>query len=475
MNLEEIKALCEKKEGRTVEFKASTGNLRAAFTTVCSFLNGDGGTVLFGVSDDGTIIGQSVSDGTRQEIANELKKIEPTVPINIEYIRVGEDKFVIAVNVVSCEHGPYVYDGRPFQRNESTTTVMTQHGYEQLLVERGFLNHVWEDFPASGVTIDDLDFDEINLAVQQAVSFERIPGGAIKDSVETILKRWNLIFDGKITNAAATLFLKENVNWYPQCNLKLGRFKGNTKSCDFIDNKSFYGNSFRILDVATSFMMAHLPMASTFKNDFFVEDPFRRIDKAILPGLALREALINAVCHKNYSDSSSIFLAIFDDRMEIWNSGRLPKGLKIEDLSKEHKSMPRNRNIAKVLYDRKYFDGWGQGTNKIFDLCKEAGVPVPEYEENSGGVSITFKFLEPIGVYKKETKNDFSEYKLNNNQKNILKVLSKEKAMTVREVATKAEDLRGLKTIGDDLAYLKSLNLVGLEGIGRGSRWFFKK
>ena len=107
------------------------------------------------------------------------------------------------------------------------------------------------------------------------------------------------------------------------------------------------------------------------------------------PEPALREAILNAIIHKDYS-STNIFLRVYDDRLRLWNPGVLPEELSVEELKKEHSSYPRNRNIANVFFKAGYIESWGRGTNKIIETCIEAGLPEPLIEEEQGGVSITF-------------------------------------------------------------------------------------
>ena len=225
------------------------------------------------------------------------------------------------------------------------------------------------------------------------------------------------------------------------------------------------------LYAADHFIRRHLPIAS-----FFESDQFERVDKPILPALALREAMVNAICHRDYHDnSSSISLAIYDDRLEIWNNGTLPPSLKLSDLKKKHESRPRNKLIANVLYSRKFFERWGSGTIKMLDLCKEQGVPEPEFEEYSGGFSVTFKFKNSIGVIAKGQPTELLQREMTSRQKQILTILSQHGKMAVREIREFLENPPADRTIGDDLAQLKKLDLVDSKGVGRGARWFILK
>src|SRR3990167_10468824 len=116
MNLEQIKLITEAGESATAEFKKSTAQLRPVYETLCGFLNTKGGIVLIGVNDKGQLLGQDVTDNTRQEIAKEIQRLEPAVPIEIHYVLVKEKKYVIALSVNAGQHIPYTYDGRAFQR-----------------------------------------------------------------------------------------------------------------------------------------------------------------------------------------------------------------------------------------------------------------------------------------------------------------------------------------------------------------------
>lgn len=467
MNIQHIEQLARQGESHIVELKTSTAQLKSAMSTLCAFLNGQGGTILIGVKDNGEIVGQDVGDHTKREIAQELKKLEPTAHVEVHYVSFKKNKYVITLQVHSGNHAPYVYDGRPYQRDESETTKMSQHRYEQLLVERGQLNHSWEELIALDYKIDDLDQNEIQRAIEEGITVGRIPLSARNERIEEILASWNLIKDGQLNNAAVVLFAKKTLPRYPQCHLKLARFRGQDMLGDFIDNKEFFGNAFRMLEEANSFITRHLPIAS-----FFELNQLERIDKPALPVLAVREALVNAICHRDYSiRSTSITLAIFDDRMEIWNNGKLPPALNIENLKKKHKSIPRNKLIAKVFYDRKYFDGWGTGVTKIFDLCRENAMPEPSYEEYSGGVEITFRFKELIGMTRKTI---LEEKPMSARQKEILAIIEKQGSIGIKTIMLHLTSPPSQRMVRKDLDFLREKGLIYLKGHTRTALWQVK-
>ena len=260
MDLANLNEMVKRGESDTLEFKKSTAQLRAAFQTICGFLNANGGAILIGVSDNGEMIGQNVNDNTRLEIARELKKIEPTPCVGVQYTKCGGSKFIIALQVEKGEHAPYLYDGRAFQRDESSTSRMSQHRYEQLLVERNQLNHSWEEVIASDYTIDDLDQDEIYKTISDGIHENRIPASAQRESVYEISDRLGLVKGTLLRRAAVVLYAKQQSMKYFQCMIKMARFRGMDKLGDFIDNQQVCGNAFRLLEESETFLRRHIPI-----------------------------------------------------------------------------------------------------------------------------------------------------------------------------------------------------------------------
>lgn len=162
MEYQEIEALIALKESKNLEFKESTGQLDRSMETLCAFLNGDGGIVLYGVKDNGNVVGQEVSDSTKRAIAEAINRIEPFVSLEINYVRIpNSDKFVIIVNAEKQRFmRPFAYKGRAYLRIESTTTVMPQEQYNHLLMQRGG-KYGWEAMVNPDLKISDLDENAI--------------------------------------------------------------------------------------------------------------------------------------------------------------------------------------------------------------------------------------------------------------------------------------------------------------------------
>jgi ATP-dependent DNA helicase RecG len=134
----------------------------------------------------------------------------------------------------------------------------------------------------------------------------------------------------------------------------------------------------------------------------------------------LREAVINAICHRSYEDTGNVQVRIFNNKVEIWNPGTLPESITIESLKKDHRSIPRNELIARCFYLIRYIEQWGTGTNRIINLCKEAGLKEPKFEIRNGDFIVTF-FRKKIREEK-----PIEQLQLNETQKKIIKFIDKQ-------------------------------------------------
>ncbi|MBW6487057.1 MAG: putative DNA binding domain-containing protein [Syntrophobacterales bacterium] len=463
MNIKELKELVSNGESETVEFKKSTAQLRRAAETLCGMLNGIGGRALIGVTPEGRILGQTVSDKTIREMAELLQKFEPPASIVHSRVDVADNKAVLLLEAApDPESRPYAFDGRPYQRIGSTTSTMPQARYQRLLHEREHSNIRWENQPAEGYDPAILDSEEILRTVRLGIAAGRLPestGNAISD----ILGRLGLFRDDRPNQASVVLFGSRFMPDYPQCQLRLARFRGVNKS-EFLDQRQMEGHAFRLLEEAMLFLRRHLPVAGRI-----IPGLFEREDEPLFPLEALREALVNAFCHRDYSIiGGAVNLAIYDDRLEIWSDGVLPFNLKPDDLKQDHASRPRNPIIAQVFYLRGMIERWGRGTQKIVELCVKAGHPEPEFGEQAGSVWVRFLpsgYIAPHRV----------EHDLTERQRNVLQILATAQSLPFRGVRKAIKNQPPDRTLREDLLHLKRLGLIESDGFGRGATWRLKR
>jgi len=308
------------------------------------------------------------------------------------------------------EARPFTFDGRPYRRVQTTTSVMPQDRYEALLLERAHARRRWENQPAVDVGLEDLDHEELLRTREAAIQKRRISAGTSTD-IGDILDRLGLRRNGEITQAAQVLYGKRFLPDYPQGLLKLGRFRGTRVTGDILDNKQEHLHAFAIVREAMAFLDRTLPLAGHFpKGQLFRED------RLPVPPEALREILLNAVMHRDYSDPGSyVAVAVFDDRIEIRSIGRLPAGVTVDMLSGPHLSKLRNPLIAETFHRTGAVEIWGRGTNRVIEECERYGMEPPTFEEQAGALLVTFRAaIGPVAApgHQVGTKSALSEHQV---------------------------------------------------------------
>jgi len=396
MDIDDIKKLIAKNETRTLELKKTTGELYKGMETACAFLNSDGGWLMFGITPSLRIDGQNVTDNTRQEIANALRKIEPAIDVEVKYIELPDkpDFYVIAVYFDSnnFKNGPYSFDGRPFYKVESTTASMPRQMYEERLKLSNPRRFSWENTPNVEITIEDINTELLYQTLHDGIGSRRIHASAmtIKDPGKIMLKFGVARKDGSILNAANVLFGKEPSMLHPQCKVRLARFEGTDKRV-FRDQTICEGNLFEQYDAVMDFCLKHLNLAGRMDYKF-------RKDTLTVPYEAIKEATVNMLCHRSWNaENTTPSLAIYDDRMVFQNPGAFPLGLTWKDFVDDQiGSLPANPTIANIFYRRGTMEAWGRGIGLILKSCKEQGLPEPEIKVVPPFVNLTIWFKQPL-------------------------------------------------------------------------------
>lgn len=390
MIIDDIKKLIASDESRTLELKKTTGELKDGMHSACAFLNTEGGWLIFGVAPSSLkIIGQEVTDKTQQEIAQALAGLEPAVDVRVAYIDVPEypSNKVIAMHFDGWVWGerPHTFHGCPYYKVESTTKVMPQDMYDERIRAHQPQLYAWERLAADGVTMEDLNENLIRNGIRRGIDGGRIPESALYEPTGDILAKWKLLKNGVPTNGAVLLF-SDNIDEYPQFTLRMARFVGTDKN-RFRDNQRVEGNFFQLLDAGVAFCFKHLSLSGVITNH-----SLEREEHLEVPYHALREALINALCHRHWERYNlTISLAIYDDRIEIASPGVFPPQITPENIKEPHESYPHNLKVAEALYRMTYLENWGSGAKRIMDACEAQGVEAPTWSSDGGFVTITFK------------------------------------------------------------------------------------
>jgi ATP-dependent DNA helicase RecG len=371
---QELTALLRRMESQHFEHMSKDSEPMKIARAVCAFLNSEGGTVL-------VESGQRSASSLADEIQAKLKtNLHPPALWSVTSIE-REGASYCLVDVPSGRDRPYTVEGTIYVRRGSETVAATQNEIRSM-VESGFREtERWERRLLPGGSIERLDDGLILETAEQARERRHIILG---ETLQAILTSLSLFREHTITNAAEILFGRSPSMQFPQARVRATVYDTD-KGGNFIDNRQFSGPSLRVLDDLSAMLRQHLPVAATF------DDGFQRTDRPAYPEAALREGLVNAFAHRDYSNfSGGLSVDVYPKRLVIWNSGSLPVGLKIADLTREHPSMPRNPDIAQVFLLRGLMERIGRGTQKIISACKEAGLPMPKWKVDDTGVTLTF-------------------------------------------------------------------------------------
>ena len=361
-------------ESRHFEHLSAGAALAEVAQAACAFLNAEGGTVLMesGAQPVAALV---------KAIESELReKLHPPALWSVTPIERASAGYCL-VDVPAGRDRPYTVDGTIYLRKNTATTAASADEI-RALVEGGFREtERWERRLIPGAGLNRLVEGVISSVARRALVNRNLSLG---DKFESILTALNLFRDGMITNAAEVLFGDNPAQQFPQVRVRVTVYETD-KGGDLQDSRQFEGPSLLMLDEVFAMLRKHMSVSSTFKEGL------QRTDRPTYPEAALREGLVNAFVHRDYANfSGGLSVDVYPGRLVIWNSGSLPPGLKIGDLTREHPSMPRNPDIAQVFFLHGLMERIGRGTQKIVSACTEAGLPTPKWKADETGVTLTF-------------------------------------------------------------------------------------
>ena len=363
-------------ESENIEFKAKLSD--EIYKEVIAFANTDGGTIYIGVDDEGNVIGLENVDDSYTRLTNGIRDaIQPDVTMFIRYV-LQEDK-VIRIEVGEGIYKPYYLKSKGLKPNG----VYVRQGASSAPASQELIRKMIKD--TDGDQFEDMRTMEQELTFEEAANAFEHYGVEFSEDKFITLGLINL-HDDHYTNLA--LLLSD------QCKhtVKVAVFADEDKTI-FKDAKEFEGSIFRQLDDTYSYLLLCNRTMSTFQG-------LNRIEKKDYPEEALREALLNAMVHRDYSFSGSIIININDSEIEFISIGGLLPGLSVEDI-RSGISQPRNRKLAEIFHRLKFIESYGTGIRRIYKL----------YENNS------------VKPHIEVTPNAFKLILPNTNYKNIIKVV----------------------------------------------------
>jgi ATP-dependent DNA helicase RecG len=450
-------------ESQCVEWKEAwhDEHLRA----ICAFANASGGVLEIGRRDDGEVIGVSGVKKLLEDLPNKIKNAMAIVA-DVR-AREADGKEYIAITVKEYPF-PISYHGVYYMRSGSTTQELTGSALDEFMLSRQ--GKTWDGVPIPYLKIDDFESDAFKVFRRKAIDSTRLTAQDLEFLDERLLDTLQLIEGKYLKRAAALLFHHDPEKWVPGAYIKIGMFENDA---NLIYQHEIHG---------PLIMMPDKVMETVYLNYFkgiISYKGIQRIETYPVPHAAFREAVTNAIVHRDYGSGIPIQIKVFPDKAIIYNDGRLPQGWTIDDLKKTHRSQPHNPLIAGAFFRSGQIESWGRGIEKIAETCKYWGKSEPEIDFKYGReFSMMFPFTEKIVVnHVKNTINDDVNGKntikyTKNTQITLLKMLSANPHTTIKTIS--AELGINERNIKKNIKALKDAGLIERVGSYRNSYWVVK-
>ena len=453
-----LKKVISQGESETLEFKKSIGESKEIIKTISAFANTKGGRIFIGVSNYGKALGVEIGKDTAERFVNQItQNTDPKVHPHITVEKIDEKQIIIIKVKESSDHLVLAF-GRPYRRVGKSTLQMSKDEYERSILAKHKDKLYFDSQTCKEATLKDIDKEKIKWFLKKAKAERNLNIDYSTSSIEA-LKRLNLLIDNKPTNAAILMFGKNPQRFFIQSEIRCARFKGIKAVKPFIDMKVIDGSIYEQIDQAEKFILFNIKKAAWIEPG-----KIERQEKWEYPPDAIREAIINAIAHRDYNSSANVHISIFDDRIEIWNPGKLPPPLTPKNLKEEHKSIPVNPSLANLLFLIKYIERWGTGTNDIIKWCREEDLPEPIFKEVTGGFAVVLrKFQIP---------ENLESLELNERQKKAIEYLKKYRKITNREYQNLCPDVNR-ETLRKDLNDLINKKAIIRKGEKKGIYYEF--
>lgn len=435
-------------ETEVLEFKKSTGELKEAMYSIGAMLNKhQHGELYFGIKADGTPVGQQVSEETLRQVSHRIaESIKPRIYPEINKVII-DGKDCIHVKFEG-NHVPYFALDVAKIRVADEDVTMSPEQITTLILNSGRDGNRWENL-ISNKTVDDVDEELLKSFTRKAHDAGRI--AITYTDKNTVLNQLELTNGNRLLNAGKALFSDDLIQ-----DVQMAIF-ATTERLTFNDIQRYHGPVLKLVDIAETYIKSNMHWRVEFKGTL------ERMEIPEIPVDAIREALLNSFCHKDYASGESNEVAIYKDRIEIYNPGTFPDGYDPEYFI-EQPSRPIRRNplIARTLYYSKDIESFGTGLKRIADVCEAAGVRY-EFQKLKNGFVVCFyrssyQNEDSTGKIRVSTgKVPVNQELLTESKKKIISYVLENDRITNKEVC----DLLDIK---DSRAYkiLKEMNETGI-------------
>lgn len=405
---------------------------------ICGFANAKGGTMFIGINDNGKITGIQNTKKLSEDLPNKIKDV---LGILVDIDILSEDeKFYLKISIDDYPY-PVSFKGNYYIRVGATNQELKGSALDKFLLQKQGLK--WDGTPEPYTKLEDLSNEAFDIFKNRASKTQRIEEDIKNFSNEEILDKLNLYMpNGMIKKAGVLLFHPRPEKIFTGATVKLGFFRTDD---DLAYQDEVVGSLFEQVDKVMDLLQTkYLSAKISYQR-------LQRKEVLPIPIEALREAVLNAIIHKDYSSGIPIQISVYDNKLMVWNEGELPQDWTVAKLKIKHPSRPYNPDVANTFFRAGLIESWGRGTIKIINEMRKAQLPTPNFKYDDSGFYIIFSFG------KEDLENQ------------ILDLISKNTKITIVKMAEILET--NDKKIKRTLKELQDKKLLERIGTNRSGEW----
>jgi len=385
------------KEHQNIEWKESWHN--DYFKWICGFANAQGGNLFIGIDDKGNTKHLDNATKLLEDLPNQVRDLLGLiVDVNL-HTQNGADYLEIVVEPYPF---PISLRGKYYYRSGSTLQELKGAALSKFLLQRQ--GKKWDGVPVPNITADDLKNDTFDFFRKKATKSKRLEAEDLDGTNQELLESLQLYLEDEkmLKRAAILLFHPIPEKYVTGTFIKIGYFEN---EADLMYQDEAHGNLFEQIEKTMDLLF------TKYIKALISYEGISRVETYEYPKEAIREALLNAVAHKDYSAGAPIQIKVFKDRIMIWNDGQLPDNWTVSNLLNKHASKPYNPDIANTLFRSGYIESWGRGIEKMMNYCLEAGIPTPNYSFEGSNFLVEFRkdiyneeYLTSLGLNERQIK-----------------------------------------------------------------------
>lgn len=426
------------------------------FKWICGFANAEGGVLVIGKDNKGKVVGISNARKMLEDIPNQVRDFMG-IMVQVKLHR-QEAKEYIEIHVEPYPV-PVSYKGQYHYRSGSTKQELKGAALDRFLLRK--YGRTWDSVPVPHITISQLSKTAVQAFRTRARSSQRIDPTVLKEPLLGLLEKLNQLDGEYLKRAAVLLFHPEPDRVFTGAYVKIGYFRTNT---NLLYQDEVHGDLFSQVEKTIDLLQTkYLRAGISYQG-------IQRVERFPIPEAALREAILNALIHKDYASGIPIQISVYDNKLMIWNNGALPETWNLKKLLGKHSSQPYNPDIANTFFRAGQIESWGRGIERIFEACKTYGCPKPKFNAESIGLWTEFPFAEKTTV---ETTVERTVKTTVKTPERILHQLRQNPNLTLAEVAVLIE--KSIRVVEKAASKLKTEGLLEFVGPKKGGRWVVKE